>query len=167
MSSELEVVVISFFVASILGASLAILFLVYFREARYKKGRVMTQAEHRFFKVLSHAAGEYTVLAQVRLASIVYIPNNLFSWKRFGNLGAKCVDYVLIHPQTGETMLVVELDDASHRLADRVRRDRFVNSVLKTAGIPIVHIRAKGHYDIKKIQASIHQKIPRQSQEPF
>lgn len=167
MSPEVEIVAVSFFVSSLLGAFVAVLFLVYFSEARYKKGRIMTQAEHRFFRVLTHAVGDYTVLAQVRLASIVYIPNNLFSWKRFGNLGAKCVDFVLIDPQTGETQLVVELDDASHRLADRMRRDRFVNGVLKTAGIPIVHIRARGHYDIKKIQASIFQKIPRHSQEPF
>jgi very-short-patch-repair endonuclease len=60
---------------------------------------------------------------------------------------AKCLDFVLVDSASFAPRLVVELDDRSHDRADRREPDTFVDNVLASAGIPIVHIRWERRYD--------------------
>lgn len=123
---------------------------------RYVKNSLLTPNELRFYKVLTKAVGgDYEVTCQVRLANLIKISNNFFSWNDFFKIGAKCVDFVLFDRKTGNTLLVIELDDSSHRRLDRIKRDRFVNQVLEEAGVPLLRITASGWYEEKDIKERI------------
>lgn len=155
MFTSIELVI---FIFSILGSfGVILLFLMYyFNQVRYEKAKLMTDGELRFYKVLKYALGDkYDVLAQVRLANVVKIQDKYFIWKKFNLLGAKCVDFVIIDKVTGETMLVVELDDRSHNRPDRKRRDRFVNNVLKDSGVAILHKKYEKYYDENNLKKEI------------
>jgi hypothetical protein len=52
-------------------------------------------------------------------------------------------------------LLAIELDDSSHNRADRKARDAFVDSALKAAGLPIIHVPASASYNAKKLAAAI------------
>ncbi|MEO1255546.1 MAG: DUF2726 domain-containing protein, partial [Bacteroidota bacterium] len=52
---------------------------------------------------------------------------------------------------TLQPIIAVELDDKSHNRKDRRERDKFVDDVFTVAGLPILHIRVRREYDIKKI----------------
>jgi hypothetical protein len=47
------------------------------------------------------------------------------------------------------------LDDSSHEEEDRISRDSFVDSVFSSAGLPILHVTAKGAYDPKEVHRQI------------
>lgn len=152
ISSQIHLIFgVAFFIGITLLAA-----IYFFTKVGYVKRPLQTQGELWFFKVLKLALGDrYDIFVQVRLASIVTIPDKFFLWRDFNPLGAKCVDYVLCDKKTGIVVLVIELDDKSHRRLERKRRDKFVNNVLKTAGIPILHIKAEGYYDTQKISRNI------------
>jgi hypothetical protein len=66
-----------------------------------------------------------------------------------------------MHRQTVSPLLVVELDDSSHQRIERRNRDLFVDRALAAAGLPILHVTAKGSYVIEDIANSVKHKITR------
>jgi len=54
---------------------------------------------------------------------------------------------------------VVELDDATHWRKDRSGRDAFVDKVLSTAGIPIVHFTARKGYSMQEVTARLNEAL--------
>jgi len=127
---------------------------------RYERTKIMSDGELRFYKVLKFAINDkYDVLSQVRLANVVKIRDRYFMWKKFNILGAKCVDFVLIDKQNGETKLVIKLDDKSHKLPERKRRDRFVNKVLRESKIKTLHLPYQRYYKTGEIKEKIMQII--------
>jgi hypothetical protein len=135
----------------------ALLFTIsYFSKPKYGKNRLMTDAEMVFYLSLLQATEPHQeILAQVRLASVVTLQNKFFLWEHFNPLGAKCVDFVLLNRRTGETLLVIELDDSSHQRWDRKRRDAFVDKVLAQAGVPILHQKWLPDYDVPMLREKI------------
>ncbi|HEY3232894.1 MAG TPA: DUF2726 domain-containing protein [Roseiflexaceae bacterium] len=122
---------------------------------------LLSPAERDFLAVLQTATPiGYRIFAQVRLANLVQVE----AWAR-GNKGhfyriqAKCVDFVLCDTQTTAPCLVVELDDSSHNRPDRQARDAFVDAVLATAGIPILHVRWRQRYDPRELAGHICAKL--------
>ena len=71
----------------------------------------------------------------------------------------KCVDFVIIDQRTMAPLLVVELDDRSHERTDRKARDRFVDQVLLSVGIPILHYPVLPSYNKSKLVQIITVKI--------
>jgi hypothetical protein len=74
------------------------------------------------------------------------------NWYR---IQAKCVDFVLCEAHDFAPRLVIELDDRSHDRPDRRERDAFVDEVLASAGIPILHARWQRHYDTQSLAQRI------------
>lgn len=70
------------------------------------------------------------------------------------------VDFVLCERDTFTPLLVIELDDSSHNRADRQARDDFKNNVLSAAGLPLLRIPVRRHYDLVELTTSIHSKLP-------
>lgn len=142
-----------------LGA-LLLLAIAFYNRPKYKRSNILTDGELRFYKVLRLALkGEYFILAQVRLANIVELANRMFFWKNFNPLGAKTVDFVLMDKQTGKTILVIELDDKSHNLPSRWKRDRFVDRTLASANVPILHVPVEGYYQEEDLRKQIQARI--------
>lgn len=67
----------------------------------------------------------------------------------------KCVDFVIVDHSTMQPLLVVELDDKSHERVERQERDRFVDEVLDSVGLPILHWPVEGWYNLTELSRAI------------
>lgn len=118
-----------------------------------KKSYLMTNAERNFFKVLHEAVGEkYYIVPQVPLSNIVEVqyPHKR-EYKYRNKINRRYLDFVLFDREYFTPQIVIELDDKTHELPDRIIRDSFVDKVLKTAGIRIEHIKNNHSYAIKSL----------------
>lgn len=130
-------------------------------EFPYQTVPLFTEAEKKFFAVLAVAVpSSCLVFGQVRLANLVAVSKEATDfWKSFAPIGMKCVDFVIVEKESLTPLLVVELDDRSHLLLDRQRRDEFVDRVLDTIGLPILHIPAQREYQCIALNEMIMAKL--------
>lgn len=133
---------------AVIGVAIAVFnFLVNSKpkeEGTYEKRKILTDAEQSFYQKLKElVADRYYIFPQVHLESLVRpktVDRKL--WRKLWNkVIQKSVDFVLIDKLTFETKLVIELDDYTHLRRNRIDRDSFVDSSLKSAGIAILHIK--------------------------
>ncbi len=122
-----------------------------------KKWYLLSQAEHCFYEVLREAAGaDLHVFPKVRFLDLLWLHENLSNRQSYLNyVMSKHVDFVLCHRQTVAPMLVIELDDPSHRAIERVTRDDFVNAVLQAAELPILRVPVKSSYNPQELADQI------------
>src|SRR5215213_3426992 len=143
----------SFFVLLIVGG-LLLFFLSKFYKAQpqrlpYVAVPVLTAAERRFFPVLEGVLPKQCyLLAQVRLANLVHVkPGSGLFWKNFSPIGMKCVDFVIVQRDTMTPLLVIELDDRTHTWTARRKRDQFVDEVLTSVALPVLHWPVSASYN--------------------
>ncbi len=122
-----------------------------------KRSRLVTKAELRFYRVLLKAVqDDFLVFTMVRVADLLAVPEatpQRRSW--LNRIVGKHVDFVLCDPGSLEPKLAVELDDASHRRADRMERDAFLNQAFEAAGLPLLRIAVQESYEAKSLRAEI------------
>jgi hypothetical protein len=114
----------------------------------YQRSRgLLTKGERAlWFPLFKAVKGRYRLFCKVRLADVVCCPPKHPQERRwFRKIGRYHVDFVLADPQTTVPLLVIELDDRSHRV--RRERDDFKDKVLQSAGVPILRIPAQQAYD--------------------
>ena len=120
---------------------------------------LITPAEQEFMRVLRAAAPDGTVIyPQVRLPALIRPARQPARGKQpydFYRIQAKSVDFVLCEASTSAPLLIVELDDSSHRRPDRQERDAFVDAALASAGLPVLHVRWQRGYDPLMLAAQI------------
>lgn len=117
-----------------------------------RRSYFFSSAERSFYEVLCRLTPEHTVFAKVRLADLVRVQaSGREFWQRFNSISAKHVDFVLCDEQLAP-IVAIELDDSSHESPKRVARDQFVDSVLESAALPIVHVAAKRGYVLDEIR---------------
>lgn len=124
----------------------------------FRKARFMSEAEIRFYKVLSEAIGaKYRLFAKPRLNDIIYaVDSDRSRWQsRANKLRMKHVDFLLCDIATLTPVCVIELDDSSHARQDREARDGFVNNALKAAGVPIAHFPVRAAYSAAEISQKV------------
>ena len=108
----------------------------------------LTPAEAAFFAVLRDVAGgRWLIMSKVRLADLVDPPSGREWQAAWNKISRKHVDFVLCDPDTVRPLVVLELDDRSHRRPDRIERDAFVDRVFADATLPILHIPVRRRYD--------------------
>lgn len=120
----------------------------------YKNPYFLTNAEKSFFRVLSSIVSDrYIICCQVGLGSLVRINKKGREWwVHRGRLGQKSLDFVLLDKNTLEPKMAIELDDSSHLLPNRQKRDEFVEKVMEVAGIPLIRIKNQSSYDIQELK---------------
>ena len=92
------------------------------------------------------------LFAKVRLLDLVEPRRGQQKYKTyFYKIQAKHVDFVLCDAKL-VARWVIELDDTSHRRADRVERDTFVDKVLMSTGYTILHMDS---FDEKLLEREI------------
>ena len=122
-----------------------------------KKWYLLSPAERDFYETLCQVAEDrYLIFTKVRLLDLLWLPENMgnriFYIRR---VASKHVDFVLCHPQTVAPVLVIELDDASHRLPERQERDIFLNEVLRVAGIPLLRVPVRKSFSVPALRGQI------------
>lgn len=127
---------------------------------------LLSRGEGAFYRALRAAVrGEHLIAFKVRLADLITCRDS--AWEAgFGHLIARQhIDFVLCDWKTTEILVAVELDDRSHELARRRRRDKFLNDALGAAGIPLVRFRAAARYDAAVVAAALRTALRRPSHE--
>lgn len=147
MNGIIVIFVIVFFVA-ILVALLKKIEFPYL-----KKKYFLTNAEREFFKILEEAIeDEYYIFPQVHLSNILFVKNSRGYYKYLNKINRKSVDFVILEKNSVSPLLAIELDDSSHDLEERKKRDNFVEKVLEGTGIPLLRIRARKSYGASRNQ---------------
>jgi len=125
------------------------------------KQNYLTPAELSFFSVLKNAVQDkYEIVPQVSLKSIVNVkPNIRDFYTYFNKIDRKVLDFVLFTKSTYKPVLIIELDDSSHKLQDRKDRDHFVDKIAETVKLPVLHESAKYSYVKDKLIQEINSKI--------
>ena len=132
---------------------------IYFkgRLPKYSSKPILTHAESSFLHILEMAVGnQYAIFPQIAVSKLIDVPYRSLGWNKTSQ---KSVDFVLVDKKDFSTKLVIELDDLSHNLPDRIERDTLVNKILKNANIPVLRYPNKRQYSQAEILAAIQQAL--------
>ncbi|MEM6811263.1 MAG: DUF2726 domain-containing protein [Pseudomonadota bacterium] len=122
----------------------------------YSRNFLLSKAELRFFKMLQASVGdEYLIFSKIRIADVINCSDQ--NWKKgYGwKITSKHIDFLLCEPESTKIIAAIELDDKSHNLPHRRKRDIFVNKAFESANIPLVRFEVSRGYDI----AFLHKKL--------
>jgi len=112
----------------------------------------LSPAETSFFQVLRTMMGDHFLICpKVSLSDIFYVSRPHENAGYRNKIDRKHVDFLLCNPKTLHPVFAIELDDASHRRPDRVKRDEFVDEVFKTADLPLVHVAVQHSYNTQEL----------------
>lgn len=128
----------------------------------FEPGKFLSPAERSFFGVLQVAVdGEFVIFAKVRMADLIKIRKGTEKRQsHFNRISAKHVDFVLCTTDTVEPVLVIELDDASHKKESAKAADDFKDKAFAAAGLPVLRIAAKRGYVVDDVVEQINAKLP-------
>jgi very-short-patch-repair endonuclease len=114
-----------------------------------------------YFALRAAVRGRYLIAFKVRLADLITCGES--AWKAgFGHMIARHhLDFVICDHRSTDILLAIELDDRSHGLASRKRRDAFVNEALATAGIPLLRFQAAARYEVQMIAQTLEKVLSR------
>jgi very-short-patch-repair endonuclease len=145
------------------GLAAAVVLVVAFfslRSAPYpyeRRGVMLGPAEINFFRTLQSAVREdWIILSMVRLTDVIKVrpktrQHQIWQSRIFG----KHIDFVICDYETLEVKLAIELDDIPRRRAERKSRDRFVNTALTAAGLPLLRVKVEEKYETSAIRKDI------------
>lgn len=80
------------------------------------------------------------MFTKVRVADLIEV-RGLYGrdwWAAFSRVSQKHVDFLVASRKTLEVLMAIELDDRSHQISDRQKRDELLNAVFLQAGIPLI-----------------------------
>lgn len=121
----------------------------------------LSPAEKSFFLVLRNVMGtDGEVLAKIRLGDLFY-PSRGEHGERVGlrnRVDRKHVDFLVCRPQSFEPWFGIELDDASHRRAERKERDQLVDQIFGAARLPLLRIPTRAVYARAELEAVMREK---------
>lgn len=99
-----------------------------------KKESLVTNNELNFYKKLENVFGnKYKVQTQINLASIIDKNNSYYKTDLFRN-----IDYGIFDKNTLKPLVLIELNDSTHKNKKRYERDLKIREMLKEANIPLV-----------------------------
>jgi hypothetical protein len=115
-----------------------------------EKPSILSDAEASFYHFLKQMVGEKVgVFPHVALRDLVSVSGVGKSdfYKYYNQIDRKQVDFLFVNSETLKPILVIELDDSTHKRADRMERDKFVEEVFAVANIPLVRVLVKQSYN--------------------
>jgi hypothetical protein len=123
--------------------------------------RFLSNAEHSFYLVAKQALGDdYVLCPQVSMAGIFWIPYEKGYQTALNRIHRKRIDFVVCDARTMKLQFAIELDDSSHEQDDRIERDEFVDQVFRSAGLPLIRIRARDAYNILDLKTLFYKVLP-------
>lgn len=122
----------------------------------------LSPAELTFYHALVAAAGDAAVVcAKVRVGDILMVKDRRANMGHANRIERKHVDFLLCDPRTMTPLCVVELDDSSHKRADRSERDTMLDEAYAVAGLNVLHITAKRSYHVVELATQLRPKLAR------
>lgn len=107
----------------------------------------MNESEQAFFINLQKTLGNrYVVLSKVRIEDFVEATHGVGGYGARGRIKSRHVDFLICDRATTQPLIAVELDGKSHQGESRQERDRFVDELYKTIGLPIRHISVGSNF---------------------
>ena len=118
----------------------------------------MTQNELRFYKCLIKSILDIkekynlnlTIFVQVALNRIIDVNNERKMGELFDKISRKSIDFVLFNETTNKIHCCIELDDETHEIEDRKKRDELLDKIFKD-NIKLLHIKRCNYYDLDNI----------------
>lgn len=122
----------------------------------YSRVTLLTKAELNFYKILQKVIPQnQSISCKVRLADIINCTDKHWKGGHGFKISSKHIDFVIFDDQTTNILLCIELDDSSHALPHRKKRDVFIDKSLDSADIPILRVKASRGYDMAFLQKEI------------
>jgi hypothetical protein len=122
-----------------------------------RRGVMLSPAEISFLRALQSATREdWLIFSMVRLADIIKVrpkTRKFQSWN--SRIQGKHLDFVLCDLETLDVKLAIELEDVSGAAGYRGRRDRFVNTALAAAGVPLLRVRVQEKYETSLLRKDL------------
>ena len=113
-----------------------------------KRKSVLSYQEREFYRLLRRLQGrDNHILSMVRMADVVWLPKETEDRKFHNNILCKHFDYVICDKYRFGPVLVIELDDPSHKWEHRWQIDEFKDKVCGMAGLPILRAEVQSKYD--------------------
>lgn len=128
----------------------------------YRKNKsLLTYRERVLYRALRKANDNtFLIMSKVRMGDFIYLANEPKDRKFHNNqILCKHVDFLLCDKGTLEPLLVVELDDSSHRKEDHVERDKFKDATFTAVGLPFLRVELQEDYDSRQLWENIKEKI--------
>jgi hypothetical protein len=95
------------------------------------------------------------VFGQVRMIDIVSPIKGKDNYlSAFNKVKSKHFDYVICNQNDFSILCVIELQDSTHRKADRVKSDKFKRKVCEWVGLPLITTRARKKYHEEEVMAA-------------
>jgi very-short-patch-repair endonuclease len=119
---------------------------------------LLTTTEQKFYEALDVAVdGRLLILSKIRVADLFNVSSESRSARQkvFWSVACKHVDFALVEADILRPVAAIELDDVSHRRADRQERDRLLDNLFEKAGLPLLRFPTAMTYDPRVIQARI------------
>lgn len=117
---------------------------------------LLTKNELHFFRTLNQALrGDFVVCPKVRIADIITCSEQSWRNGHGGKISQRHADFVIASPDDFRIVVVIELDDSSHRFPERIAKDKFLNAALAAASVPLLRVRSARSYDQQAIRRRI------------
>jgi hypothetical protein len=128
----------------------------------YSAAPLLSLGENAFFQVLREAIGtQFHIALKPRLADLVTVRGGRGFYRAFNQVAMKHIDFILLEPQSMSVVLLIELDDKTHRLFGRMQRDALVDRVCREAGLRIIHIKTRASYQPEILRKIIMDRLVR------
>ena len=114
----------------------------------------LSPGELAFYRVLvTSVDGTATVMTKVNLSDLFFVSQPRESGAHWNRINRKHVDFLLCNSTTMRPLVGIELDDRSHEASKRQERDRFVDRVFETAGLPLVRVPLRSGYSVNELRS--------------
>lgn len=126
-----------------------------------KKQYVITYREKVLLEALRKAIEDkYTILMKVRMWDFISLRNEPENRKFHENqIRCKHVDFLLCSKYNIEPLLVIELNDSSHKNYVNAERDKFKDETFIAAGLPFIRMQIQEKYNPDELRKQIQDKI--------
>ena len=113
----------------------------------------LSPAEASFYRSLMEAIEDkLLVFPKPALKEFISVTDQSNLQTHLNKIDRKHVDFLICDPKTLEPVFAIELDDGSHRRAERGQRDTFLETVLSGVELPLVRIPVRSSYNAQELQ---------------
>jgi hypothetical protein len=101
------------------------------------------------------------ILSKVRVADLLSVTSESGPARQrvFRSIACKHVDFLLAEAQNLRPLAAIELDDSTHRRADRRKRDQLLDDLFEKAELPLLRFKTASAYSPRSIEAQLEEAI--------